>query len=300
KVLLPIDIFQPHHATLKTLAGLVPLTQADVHLLYVREDLPSYEKVLESAGDFKEDFSHQVDEKAKKVLEQVANELKPICKSVSSEVVAGTPALMIETVARDEKCDITVLTPGHNQGIEIFFLGSVASKVVKHGPNTILISREYCNGSDSNNAERKVLIAIDGSQQALEALSACVPEFGLGGNQTQIELIHVVNVADALKLVSPVEYISIVENNLLLEGETFLADAQKKLADLGVRNVSCKLKEGDPASEIINYAKEIQAQLVICGAKGRTAVQHFLLGSVSHRIAMHAPCSVAVVKAAKN
>jgi nucleotide-binding universal stress UspA family protein len=296
KVLLPIDIFQPHHTTLKALAGLVPLTQADVCLLYVREDLPSYEKVLEAAGDFKEDWSHQVDDKAKKVLEQVANELKPICKSVSSEIVSGTPALMIETVARDEKCDITVLTPGHNQGVEIFFLGSVASKVVKHGPNTIVIGRDHTNGTS---AERKILIAVDGSTQALDALDTCVPEFALGGSQTKIELIHVVNVADALKLVSPIEYISIVENNLLLEGETFLADAQKKLADLGVHNVSCKLKEGDPASEIINYAKEISAQLIICGAKGRTAVQHFLLGSVSHRIAMHAPCSVAVVKAAK-
>jgi nucleotide-binding universal stress UspA family protein len=68
------------------------------------------------------------------------------------------------------------------------------------------------------------------------------------------------------------------------------------LADKGVKKVDFALKQGKPAHEIVEAAKAMPADLIITGAEGRTAVQHFLLGSVSHRIAMHAPCAVAIVK----
>ena len=87
-----------------------------------------------------------------------------------------------------------------------------------------------------------------------------------------------------------------IENNLLLEGETFLAEGKNILAEHGLKRVDCVLKEGDPATEIINLAFASEADLVVIGAQGRTAVQHFLLGSVSHRIATRCPCSTAVVK----
>mgnify|MGYP003346169552 CR=1 FL=1 len=43
-------------------------------------------------------------------------------------------------------------------------------------------------------------------------------------------------------------------------------------------------------------ARQHQADLVICGAKGLGAVGRLLLGSVSTRLAQHSPCSVLVVR----
>ncbi len=296
KVLLPLDIVHPIKPTIEQLIAMVPLKEAEVCLLYVREELPAYEKVIESVGDFNEDWGHQIEHKAKEAFEAATEQLKPYCASVNSELVVGPPAMMIETVARDEGFDMIVLTPGTHRKVELFLLGSVSGKVVKHGPGTVVICRE---GSAPIDKLSNVLMAIDGSQQSHNAVRKAASQFKIDLTDTQVTLIHVVSVADVLKLVSPVEYISMVENNLLLEGETYLAEGKAILAEQGITRVDVVLKEGDPATEIIDLARETHADLVVIGAQGRTAVQHFLLGSVSHRIAMHVPCSTAVVKPAK-
>jgi len=284
KVLVPIDIVHPVKPTIDQLSALVPLEQAEVLFLYVKEELPSYERLLETTGS----IDIEVEKKARAALDEAAQFLAGKC-AVSSEIVIGSPAMKIEEVARDEGFDMTVITPGQHSRIEKFLLGSTSSKVVKHGPGTVLLARP-----GKTTALRHVIMGIDGSEQSHHALKRACELFNL--QNTEVTLIHIVSVADALKMVSPVEYISMVENNLLMEGETFLADGKRMLAEAGVEKVSCVLKEGDPATEIINLAQSLPADLIVIGAQGRTAVQHFLLGSVSHRIAMRSPCSIAVVK----
>jgi nucleotide-binding universal stress UspA family protein len=296
KVLLPLDIVHPIDHTIHKLVAFVPLQNAEVCLLYVKEELPAYEKVIDAVGDFQEDWGHQIEVKAKAAFEQAAALLKPHCPNVTAEIVVGPPAMMIEAVARDEHFDMIALTPGTHRKVEMFLLGSVSSKVVKHGPATVLICRASERPIERLN---NVIMGIDGSPQSRNAVAKAIQQFKIDPEQTRITLIHVVSVADVLKLVSPVEYISMVENNLLLEGETFLAQGRAMLSEHGFKRVDVVLKEGDPATEIIALSKAIPADLVVIGAQGRTAVQHFLLGSVSHRIAMHGPCSTAVVKPVK-
>ncbi len=123
-----------------------------------------------------------------------------------------------------------------------------------------------------------------------------VKTFGLNTRNVNVLLFHAVDVADPVKYVSPVEFISKLEQNLLMQGETFLAEAKRMLSEAGVKNIEIALKEGKPSLEIIAVAKAMPADLIIAGAEGRTAIQHFLLGSVSQHIAMHSPCAVAIVK----
>lgn len=293
KVLVAVDIVHPFDDCAEQLSGLLSLTDAEVTLLYVKEELPSYERLIEATADFQEDFGHLVERKAKEVLEKAQAQLNAVCPKVSYEIVSGPPAFMIESVARDESFDMIVVTPAHHLKADVLLLGSVSSAVVKHGPATTLICRS--NGKKALGI-RKALIATDGSDQANNAIKRAGTLFNLDKNNTEITLLHVVSVAEIMKMISPVEYIGIIENNLLLEGETFLANGKMILADAGFKNVQCVLKEGDPATEILNIAKSLPADIIITGAKGRTEIQHFLLGSVSHKIAMHAKCPTAVVK----
>ncbi len=53
---------------------------------------------------------------------------------------------------------------------------------------------------------------------------------------------------------------------------------------------------GHPAEEIVNAANQLRSDLVVLGARGHTATQRFLLGSVSLKVAKHAPCSVLVLR----
>ncbi len=293
KILLPLDLVHPVKPTVDELVRLVPLENAEVLLLYVKEELPAYEKLVEAIGDFQEDWGHQLERRAKAIFEEASALLRPHCPRVSTEIVMGPAALMIETVARDERFEMTALTPGAHGKIESFLLGSVSSNVVKHGPGTVTILR---TGKPVEAPLRNIVVGVDGSPQSHWALEQCARQFRTSAADTQVTLIHVVAVADVMKLISPVEYISAMENNLLLEGETFLAEGKRVLAEQGFTRVDCVVKFGDPAKEMIELAQSLPADLVVIGAQGRTAVQHFLLGSVSHRIAMHSPCSTAVVK----
>jgi len=57
--------------------------------------------------------------------------------------------------------------------------------------------------------------------------------------------------------------------------------------------------QGDPATEIINYATEAGSDVIVMGTHGRTGLERLLLGSVAEKVMRDAPCSVLVVKLPK-
>ncbi len=56
------------------------------------------------------------------------------------------------------------------------------------------------------------------------------------------------------------------------------------------------LREGDPATEILDYADEIDADLIVAGTHGRTGVGRRVIGSVAERLVRHADCPVMTVR----
>jgi nucleotide-binding universal stress UspA family protein len=59
------------------------------------------------------------------------------------------------------------------------------------------------------------------------------------------------------------------------------------------------LLAGSPAEEIIQYASEARADLIVLGTHGRTGLERLLMGSVAEKVLRGAPCSVLVVKMPK-
>jgi nucleotide-binding universal stress UspA family protein len=57
-----------------------------------------------------------------------------------------------------------------------------------------------------------------------------------------------------------------------------------------------KLVEGDAADEIIEAAKEVEADLIVLGTHGRTGLGRLLLGSVAEQVLRRALCPVLTVK----
>lgn len=63
--------------------------------------------------------------------------------------------------------------------------------------------------------------------------------------------------------------------------------------DIAVHHV---LLEGDPATEIVKYARDAGIDLIVMGTHGRTGVERQLMGSVAEKVLGEAACSVLVVK----
>jgi nucleotide-binding universal stress UspA family protein len=57
--------------------------------------------------------------------------------------------------------------------------------------------------------------------------------------------------------------------------------------------------EGDPASEIVDYARDAGIDLIVMGTHGRSGLERLLMGSVAEKVMREAPCSVLVVKLPK-
>ena len=66
--------------------------------------------------------------------------------------------------------------------------------------------------------------------------------------------------------------------------------------EAGVADVDVKTELGDPAEEIVAYARDRKADLIISGCRGFGKLKSLLLGSVSHKIAQLAECSCLTVK----
>lgn len=56
------------------------------------------------------------------------------------------------------------------------------------------------------------------------------------------------------------------------------------------------VRSGDPAETITDYATEERMDLIVLGARGRSAVGKFLLGDVAGKVARHATTPVLLVR----
>ena len=67
------------------------------------------------------------------------------------------------------------------------------------------------------------------------------------------------------------------------------------LADLGVPGTTAVVA-GSAADVIVQYAESVDAELVVVGTHGRSALARLTLGSTAASVIESAPCSVLVVR----
>ena len=77
--------------------------------------------------------------------------------------------------------------------------------------------------------------------------------------------------------------------------EAVLARAGRPFDDASIE-ASTHARAGNAADVIIEVAEEQDADLIVVGARGLNGLERFLLGSVSSKLAHHAPCSVMIVR----
>jgi nucleotide-binding universal stress UspA family protein len=74
-----------------------------------------------------------------------------------------------------------------------------------------------------------------------------------------------------------------------------LARDERRFVEAGFA-VEKHVKEGDAAHAILDVATEQKAELIVVGARGNTGLRRFMLGSVSGKLAHHAPTSLLIVR----
>lgn len=121
---------------------------------------------------------------------------------------------------------------------------------------------------------KKIVLATDGSEPAERArrVASAVAKASRGA-------IHVVHGYEQERTAA-----EIVDRTV----EALRAEGLKPKAET---------RPGSPAGVVVEAADLLEAEVIVVGSRGLTRSRRLLLGSVSNRIATHAPCDVLVVRA---
>jgi len=137
KILWPTDFSSSSAEALQQVLSLTEKYQAEVHVLYVVEDLahhPDWYGAFDTAHvDKVTDFSIK---SAHKKLDQVCEKYLNGCPMYIRHVAMGDPAGEILNLIKTGKMDMVVMATRGAKGQ--FPFGSVAEKVVKHSPVPVL------------------------------------------------------------------------------------------------------------------------------------------------------------------
>lgn len=137
-----------------------------------------------------------------------------------------------------------------------------------------------------------VLVAFDFSDTSLSALN-----YGKNLARSFGSRLHVIHVADVISTSAAQFYPEGPADPEAKAGGLALEQLQTVLTAEAAPGATPAVRVArDPAIEIVRYAKEIQAGMIVIGTHGRTGVSRLLMGSVAEHVVRTAPCPVLVVR----
>lgn len=138
---------------------------------------------------------------------------------------------------------------------------------------------------------KRIVIATDGSSRVRKAVEAGINIAKLSG--AKLYVVYVV--VPTTHTIRNFGWEKTAMEHFRDEGKRairFVEDAAKA-EDLEVIPV---LLEGQPADEIIKFAKQNDIEMIVMGTLGKTGLDRFLLGSVAENVVRHSKVPVLVVK----
>ena len=308
KILWSMDFSRDSKAALRFSSHLGFPKDSEGLLLHVITTAKELKK-LGHASDFAEQLNRlrtNMIDRARRNLQKLADQFMPATRTHRVLVREGNAGEEILSVLNSEQVDLAVFGTRGLSGIKRFFLGSVSDWVVQEAPCPVLVVRGAGRLVDRG---MRILMATDGSpegQGAVEFLN----RFSFPP-KTEIVLFHVIEPVDYTVVQDDFTILGVGRSGLQeLQEWSKAVQRKRELAQTALlqqtkraihrRNVKVeKIAVGYAAEEIIKAASRFRADLIVMGSRGLTGVRKTFLGSVSGRVARHAPCSVLVVRAVK-
>jgi nucleotide-binding universal stress UspA family protein len=259
----------PHAEPAVSLGAIIACaTQSSVTLLHVirsEEDRADGERFLAAAREMLPDLT------------------------VDMRIRRGDPVKQILAEVRGSDYDLTIIGARRGSGLAERLLGSVAQKVVRRIPTSVLVAREV------GTSLQCILICSGGKDVADPVIEtgARLAE----ATHAQATLLHITGTTPSMYVGLSMADETVTE---LLQTDTPIAQHLRHGAEiLAQHQVSAKLKlrHGVVSDEIISEARQGDYDLIVMGASGATGkLREWLLRNVTRQIVENALCSVLVVK----
>jgi len=208
-------------------------------------------------------------------------------------LIASGSKAYAEVIRQAEALDVALIVVGSHgrSGLASVFLGNDAEAIVRHASTSVLCARPH-------ERRGRIVVATDFSDSAFAALVAAAEEARL----TNARITLLCSIREKMESVVAMSEFGAVHGFVDDEYAELRKNAERQLAGLLDRARIAgdpAVTDGDPARELVTLAGQLDAELAVVGATGRTALQRMQLGRVAERVTRHAPCSVLVVRAPK-
>jgi nucleotide-binding universal stress UspA family protein len=213
--------------------------------------------------------------------------------SVTTSILTGDPKAKVIDQAAEMGADLAVVGSHDVSDLARFLLGSVARTVLRFAPCSVEIVR-----GEPGPGTRRVLLATDGSEFSQAAVRSVASRPWPAGSvirilsvvELHIPLMHTPDYFDPKAMED-------ARGEAMQHAQEAVDFAEKVMGDAGLEvSTSIAIPTATPKELILKEASEWGADLIVMGSHGRRGVSRFLLGSVSEAVALHAGCSVEIIR----
>ena len=142
----------------------------------------------------------------------------------------------------------------------------------------------------TGNLYHTIVVGTDGTEYAKKAINTAVGLAGLTGAK-----LYAVYVSDVSNITPTSVEWEMVAENIKLESEAAFEYVREKAGAMGIEFETVSLS-GAAGQEIVQYANQVNADLIVVGATGKKAIERLILGSVSEKVIRNAKQQVLVVR----
>jgi nucleotide-binding universal stress UspA family protein len=168
--------------------------------------------------------------------------------------------------------------------------------VLRHAHCSVLIARGYDPSSEHARPPGKILVAIDGSEEASAAARVAGEIAKATGSEAH--LVYAMQEERYRPHLGPEMWEGWQEGfeHAKRSARSWVEGQAERMRSERVKTVKSHLLLGRPDAATVWLAEEIGAGLVVLGSRGLGGMKRILTGSVSDSVARHAHCPVMVVR----
>ena len=134
-----------------------------------------------------------------------------------------------------------------------------------------------------------VLVAFDFGETSQKALA-----YGMNLTRAFGGHLHVLHVADVIATTAS-QFYPEHPGDPEMRAESLALTQLRAVVPDGEAELAVRIS-GSPAVAIVQYARSIDAGVIVIGTHGRDGVSRLLMSSVAEHVVRHAPCPVLVVR----
>jgi nucleotide-binding universal stress UspA family protein len=225
-------------------------------------------------------------------VETPANERGSV-KVVYRQVESVSPAKAIIDRAADLDVDLVVMGTHGRQGVDRLLSTSVSEEVVRQAPCPVFTILGGDDGGPSPGPYvERVVAPVDLSEQSDMVVDHAV-ELALT-YEAQLDLLHVVEEA-AYPTVYGIDPLTPALPDVQKRAREAMNELAGRVDGRGAP-VEVHVTSGYAARDIIDFAEESGAGLIVMATHGRTGLERFLIGSVAEKVVRSSTCPVFTLK----